>query len=199
MLRVGLECRLLLRHDMETLMRRARAGEDMPIPERVQTRFDSAMVAACPTALGVARLVGLHTAHSTGMTGSIDTDMDAKFDMAADLLGTHSLVVIHFKGTDVAAHERRPLAKRDYISRLDAALGRFLEAHGEVTHELRIVVSADPATSSATGNHMADPVPVLVANWRGRGEQAEFDEKSAAHGARGLLGPGELAEMLWAG
>ena len=39
------ECRLLLRHDMETLMGRARAGEDMPIPERVQTRFDSAMVA----------------------------------------------------------------------------------------------------------------------------------------------------------
>ena len=149
------------------------------LPERQHDPSVSAMVAACPTALGVARLIGMHTASTTAMTGSLDTDLDAKFDLAADMLETHSLVVMHFKGTDVAAHECRPLAKRDYITRLDGALGRFLQTYGQVTHGLRVVVSADHATSSVTGNHMADPVPVLVSNWRGAGERAEFNEHSA--------------------
>lgn len=173
------------------------AASTQNLPERQHDSKEAAMVAACPTALGVGRLIGMQTTTSLAMTGSLDTDLDAKFDMAAEMLETHSLVVMHFKGTDVAAHECRPLAKRDYISRMDVALGRFLQTYGQVTPGLRIVVSADHATSSVTGNHMADPVPVLVANWRGPGEQAEFNEASAEHGALGILGPGELAEMLW--
>ena len=175
------------------------AASTSHLPEPQHSPDEAAMVAACPTALGVARIVGMHTATTADMTGTIETNFDAKFEAAADLLGTHSLVVMHFKGTDVAAHERRPMAKRDYITKLDAALGRFLQTHAQVTEGLRIVVSADHATSSVTGQHLADPVPVLVANWRGAGEQTPFDEFSAEHGALGVLGPGELAEMLWAG
>ena len=133
------------------------------------------------------------------MTGSMNTDLDAKFNMAAELLTTRSLVVIHFKGTDVAAHERRPLAKRDYISRIDTALGKFLRENGPVTEGLRVVVSADHATSSISGNHTADPVPLLVGTWQGPGEEARFDETSAEQGALGVLRPGELTQMLLAG
>lgn len=39
------ECKLILKHNMGVLMARARAGEEMPIPERVRFRFDSSMVA----------------------------------------------------------------------------------------------------------------------------------------------------------
>ena len=39
------ECRLILKHNMRTLMARAVAGEEMPIDERVRFRFDSSMVA----------------------------------------------------------------------------------------------------------------------------------------------------------
>ena len=140
----------------------------------------------------------MRTVTTQTMTANLDSDLDAKFQAAASLLASSWLVVIHFKGTDIAAHAKRPLAKRDFIGQVDAALGRFLESQPELTESLRIVVSADHGTSSLTGNHIADPVPVLVARWQGHGEDAAFDEASAEHGALGILGPGELAEMLWA-
>jgi 2,3-bisphosphoglycerate-independent phosphoglycerate mutase len=156
-----------------------------------------ALVAACPTALGVARLLGMQTANTPTMTGNLDTDVDAKFDTVANLLMTHSFVAVHFKGTDIAAHDRRPLKKRDFISSVDRALGRFLNRYSELADGLRIIVSADHGTSSITGNHLPDPVPLLLATWSGPTEEERFDEASARQGALGLLEPGELSEMLW--
>lgn len=169
------------------------------LPDVQHNPDEAAMVAACSTALGVARMAGMQAVTGTGMTGSLDTDLDAKFDAAASLLEKRSLVVVHLKGPDIAAHDRRPLAKRDYIERADAALGRFLEAYTQVTDGLRVVVSADHGTSSITGNHLPDPVPVLVSTWQGDGEAGTFDEDSAERGALGVLRPGELAQMLWTG
>lgn len=169
------------------------------LPEPQHDPENAALIAACSTARGVARLAGMQAITGPGMTGSLDTDIDAKFEAAAGMLESRNLVVIHLKGTDIAAHDRRPLAKRDFISRADAALGRFLLAYGQVTTKLRVVVSADHGTSSHTGDHIADPVPVLVATWDGPGEEADFDEESAGRGALGVLNPGDLARMLWAG
>lgn len=161
---------------------------------------DGAMVSGCNTALGVARFLGLQTATSHRLTGNLDTDLDAKLEIAGQLLTEHELVVVHIKGTDVAAHDRRPLEKRDFISAIDAALGRFLEAHTDLSGTLRVVVSADHGTSSTTGNHLAHPVPVLLATWQADADEEEdFDEESAARGALGLLQPGELSELLGIG
>jgi len=165
---------------------RARAGAER-----------TALISGCSTALGVARAVGIQPASTPLMTGNLDTDLDEKFRAAGELLAERSFVVVHIKGTDIAAHDRRPLEKRDFISKIDAALGRFLIGQPEVTTGLRVVVSADHGTSSITGNHIADPVPLLLATWQGPGEEQEFHEESAANGALGLLQPGELAEMLW--
>ncbi len=131
------------------------------------------------------------------MTGTLDTDLDAKFDATARLLRDRMVVVVHIKGTDVAAHDRRPIAKREFITRFDAALGRFLELYRDVTHGLRVVVSSDHGTSSRTGHHVAIPVPLLVGTWHGPTDRSAFDEQSAAGGALGVLAPGELSRMLW--
>jgi 2,3-bisphosphoglycerate-independent phosphoglycerate mutase len=131
------------------------------------------------------------------MTGNLDTDLHAKFAAAAELLSERHFVAIHIKGTDIAAHDRRPLEKRDMISAVDFELGQFLSQHPKVTDGLRVVVSADHGTSSMTGNHMPDPVPVLVSTWNGPADPARFDEESAEQGALGLIGPGELSELLW--
>ena len=108
-------------------------------------------------------------------------------------------VTIHFKGTDIAAHDRRPIEKRNFISQIDAALGRFLDGHPDIATGLRVVVSADHGTSSITGNHLADPVPLLLSTWDQDAEPAEFSEESATLGAIGVLRPGELTEVLWGG
>jgi 2,3-bisphosphoglycerate-independent phosphoglycerate mutase len=154
-------------------------------------------VAGCRTALGVARHVGLKTATSVRMTGNLDTDLDAKFETAGSLFQETDFVVIHFKGTDVAAHDRRPFEKRDFISAIDAALGRFLTAHPELSGNLRIVVSADHGTSSISGSHIPNPVPLLLATWNAESDdEDDFDEESTARGALGVLESGELAHLL---
>ncbi len=174
------------------------AAHTSHLPSAQHSSDTAALVSACTTALGVGRLLGMRTATSAAMTGNLDTDLDAKFSAATEMLKKRSFVAIHFKATDIAAHERRPLAKRDYISAVDAALGRFLEANVDVSEDLRIVVASDHGTSSVTGNHTAVPVPLLVSTWQGPGEEADFDEHSAEQGALGVLMPGELAQMLWA-
>jgi len=156
-----------------------------------------AMVAGCHTALGVARYVGLKTASSVKMTGNLDTDLDAKFESAGELLDETDFVVVHIKGTDVAGHDRRPLEKRDFISAIDAALGRFLSERPELSGQLRVVVSADHATSSISGCHLPDPVPLLLATWQADNEdEADFDEESSGRGALGVMTSRELAELL---
>jgi len=157
----------------------------------------AALISACPTALGIARTLGMESATSPEMTGNLDTNLDAKFGAAAALFEGRNFVAIHFKGTDVAAHDRRPLEKRDFISAIDAALGRFLWKNPLVTEGLRVVVSADHGTSCLTGNHISDPVPLLVANWSEEGEPERFDEESAENGAIGLIQPGELSALLF--
>ncbi|HEY6722782.1 MAG TPA: alkaline phosphatase family protein [Polyangiaceae bacterium] len=172
-------------------------GAARPPATRAEHRWVGAMVAGCNTALGVARYVGLKTARSISMTGSLDTDLAAKFRSAGELLEDNDFVVVHIKGTDVAAHDRRPLEKRDFIERIDRALGEFLQSHPALSGKLRVVVSADHGTSSITGDHLPDPVPLLLATWQADVEDEEdFDENSTSDGALGLLESGDLAELL---
>ena len=167
-------------------------------PDRdVANTRSGVMVSGCSTALGIARYVGMQTATSRQMTGNLDTDLDAKFDVAAKLFEEQDFVAVHIKGTDIAAHDRRPLEKRDFIQAIDAALGRFLRNNPDLTDDLRVVVSADHGTSSISGNHLADPVPLLLGSWQHSGdEEQDFDEESASHGALGLLRPGQLSQLL---
>lgn len=176
------------------LITRGAASTDQ-LPEKDAPAL-GAMISGCGTALGVARAIGLVPTTSPKMTGNLDTDLDLKLQTANKLLSKHGLVVIHFKGTDIAAHDRLPLQKRDFISAIDAALGTFLEGWADSDPPLRVVVSADHGTSSITGNHLSEPVPLLVGSWEPSEERARFDEQAANSGALGLVGPGELAEML---
>lgn len=156
----------------------------------------SAVVAACPTVLGVARALGFTPMSSARMTGNVDTDFDAKFSQALRLLERYEFVTVHLKGTDVAGHDRRPLEKRDFISAADAALGRMLEDPA-LNGPLRVVVTADHGTSSLTGKHTQGPVPLLISSWDSHAEQADFDELSAAQGELGLVETDEFARLLW--
>ncbi len=133
------------------------------------------------TVLGIAAGLGATTRRAEGMTANLDTDLELKFRLAGEALAGSDLVVVHVKGADIAAHDRRPDAKVAFLERLDVALGHFLDHYAE---PLRVVVAADHATLSESGQHAADPVPVLV--W-GPGVEADavasFDEIACASGS----------------
>ena len=183
-------------HPANAIITRGSASSSQ-VPERSVDPNRAALVASCGTAHGVANVVGISTASTDQMTGNLDTDVEGKFALAENLLREKEMVAIHIKGTDIAAHDRKPLEKRDFISRIDAALGSFLMRQPHLVGKLRVVATCDHGTSSITGNHTSDPVPLLLSMWQGQGERGEFSERTAAGGALGVLQAGELAELLW--
>lgn len=132
------------------------------------------------TVLGLASWLGAVTVSDSGMTANLDTDLDAKFEAARKVLKRDDLVIVHVKGADIAAHDQRPDLKVAFLEKLDGALEKFLK---KVSRKLRVAVASDHATLSESGQHAADPLPVLI--W-GQGIEADqvetFDEQSAAAG-----------------
>jgi 2,3-bisphosphoglycerate-independent phosphoglycerate mutase len=132
------------------------------------------------TVLGVASAVGARVISGDAITANLDTDLELKFRLAMSELRERDLVVIHLKGADIAAHDRRPDLKMEFLERVDRELAAFL---AERPSGLRVAVAADHATLSELGHHGAGPVPVLI--W-GVGIESDavrsYDESAAAGG-----------------
>lgn len=143
------------------------------------------------TVLGLASWLGAETRTAPGMTANLDTDLELKFREAAEALRSKHLVVVHLKGADIAAHDCRPDQKVAFLEAVDRRLAELLDEWGERTsaeeaRPLQVAVASDHATLSESGQHSADPVPVLI--W-GDGIEADdagrFTEREAAEGGLG--------------
>ena len=87
-------------------------------------------------------------------------------------------VLLNIKGADEAGHDGHPLAKRDFIARIDTALEPLL-ALGDTL----VAACGDHSTPCAVRDHSADPVPLLI--W-GEGVRVDrvdrFSEIACAEG-----------------
>lgn len=142
-----------------------------------------ACVAGDRTVRGIATWLDADIFQKPAMTANLDTDLGLKFELARAALKDHDLVILHAKGADIAAHDRQPKQKAAFIEKLDRHLAQLLD---KIEGPLRVVVGSDHATSSESGHHTADPVPVLI--W-GPGVDADevevFDETQVAGGRLG--------------
>jgi 2,3-bisphosphoglycerate-independent phosphoglycerate mutase len=114
-------------------------------------------------------------------TADTDTDLDAKIWAVRKALNKNDLVYVHIKAPDICSHDRQPLAKRDFLQRIDQSLKPLLESGAT------IAVAADHTTDSSTGSHSADPVPALIYH-PGAGPRADpvkFGETSCSEGNMG--------------
>jgi 2,3-bisphosphoglycerate-independent phosphoglycerate mutase len=133
------------------------------------------------TILGLTRWLGSRVFTHETMTANLDTDLRRKFDATEKALGRNDLVVLHLKGADIAAHDQRPDLKVSYLERVDKELGRLLE---RLDAPVRIAVTSDHATLSESGQHAADPLPVLVWGSGWEPDDVEtYDEQASAAGA----------------
>jgi 2,3-bisphosphoglycerate-independent phosphoglycerate mutase len=115
-----------------------------------------AAVAGCNTVRGLSRIFGFDVIVDSRFTATFETDVQAKIETAISALRDHDMVFVHFKAPDICSHDLKPLAKRDFLQRIDAAMQPLLEA-GVV-----IAIGADHTTDSNTGFHTAEPVPALI-------------------------------------
>lgn len=168
------------------------AGRVQPVESLVvRLGLRGAVVAGDRTVLGLGTLLGFTPVVEPMFTALPDTDLDAKLAAAREALRTHDIVWLHAKGSDIAAHDRSPEKKRDYLERLDAALVAF-EAD-----DLAVAVAADHTTDSNTGRHTSDPVPALIRVPGGRSDHiATFGERACMRGGLGRLRSSEFLRVL---
>ena len=132
------------------------------------------------TILGLASWLGSRIITDESMTANLDTNLRRKFEAAEKALTRNDLVVLHLKGADIAAHDQRPDLKVSYLEQVDRELGRLLE---RLEAPPRIAVVSDHATLSESGQHAADPLPVLVWGEDWPADDVEtFDEQASAAG-----------------
>ena len=148
------------------------------------------------TISGIARVTGLKVCKTKEMTANLDTNLTEKFKVARNILDKHGLVVLHIKGCDIAAHNKEPLKKKDFLQKIDAELGKFLKKR---TDKLRLAITADHSTWSKEGTHIDDPVPVLL---HGHGIKSdsvtEFDEHQVLNGKLGRFRMYQLWDKFFA-
>ena len=150
-----------------------------------------AVVAGDRTVLGLGTLLGFTPVTEPAFTAMLDTDLEAKVAAARAALREHDIVWLHVKGTDIAAHDRRPDVKRDFLERLDAALAP-LEAE-----ELVLAVTADHTTNSNTGRHTSDPVPTFLRVPGGRRDDVvSFGERACMRGGLGRLRSSQFLRVV---
>jgi 2,3-bisphosphoglycerate-independent phosphoglycerate mutase len=143
---------------------------------------------------GVARVVGLDVIVIPESTGGLDTDLGAMGRGALSALRDHEFVMMNVKGCDIAGHDGRPEAKRDFIQGIDAMLGEMVKQVGEQTY---IAVTADHSTPVSLMDHSGDPVPLCI---RGKGvrvdDVASCGERSCARGGLGRIRGTDLPNVL---
>ncbi len=148
----------------------------------VDSGLQVAVVTAEDTVVGLASLLGFDVVTDERFTALPDTDIEFKLLRGLKALDDHDVVIIHLKGADIAAHDRNPLLKRDFIERFDQALSRVVDEPG-----LIIALASDHGTDSATGAHTPLPVPsLLVASGSDAKQTTKFGDRQVAGNERSV-------------
>ena len=151
-------------------------------------------VAGCTTVRGLSKVLGWETLVRPTFTAALDTDLEGKVAAALGALNGHDIVYVHLKGPDIAAHDRMPLAKRDFLERFDRALGP-LSANGTI-----VALASDHTTDSNSGAHTADPIPALIFDPENRrtGAPVRFSESACRAGNLPRMRSSEFLERVLA-
>lgn len=140
------------------------AGQEKYIqPIKELYNIKAACVAGDITVGGIAELVGMDYFSNDSFTGSFDTNLSGKVDLAVKLLNekNYDWVVMHVKATDLAGHDNLPIAKKDMIEKVDRAIGMVLQKID--LNKCYITVTADHSTPCEARDHTGDGVPTIIA------------------------------------
>jgi 2,3-bisphosphoglycerate-independent phosphoglycerate mutase len=155
-----------------------------PLPRMYGIR--PACVAAAPLVKGVCKIAGMRSIDVKGATGTPQTDYTAKARAVVEALKSHDFVLLHVKAADVVSHDGKPRQKVEVIEKIDGMLGH-LSSNVDLGSTY-LALTADHTTSTITGNHEGDPVPIAITGpYVRRDDVEEFGERSCAMGGLGRL------------
>lgn len=138
------------------------------------------VVAGEGTVRGLANLFGFSLTYKPEFTASTNTDLGEKIAAALVALERSDLVFLHIKGPDVAAHDKDPRRKRDFLQSVDRALKPLM------SREVVLAITGDHSTDSNSGRHTGDGVPALItANGNRTDSVRSFGETECTKGGLG--------------
>jgi 2,3-bisphosphoglycerate-independent phosphoglycerate mutase len=140
------------------------AGQKKYIPSIKELyNIKAACVAGDKTVGGIAELVGIDYFSDESFTGSFDTNLIGKADMAIKLLNekNYDWVIMHVKATDLGGHDNLPIAKKDMIEKVDSVIGTILKKID--LNKCYITFTADHSTPCEARDHTGDGVPTIIA------------------------------------
>ncbi|MCM0650259.1 2,3-bisphosphoglycerate-independent phosphoglycerate mutase [Clostridium swellfunianum] len=140
------------------------AGQQKHIPSIKHIyNIKAACVAGDLTVGGIAKLVGMDYFTHESFTGSFDTNLLGKAEMAVELLNekNYDWVVMHVKATDLAGHDNLPAVKKEMIEKVDGVIGHILSKID--LNECYISFTADHSTPCEARDHTGDGVPTIIA------------------------------------
>ncbi len=159
-----------------------RGAGKVPHLPKFEERYGMKLACVSGTALikGVVRLVGGDVLEVEGVTGSKDTDLNAKVKASLKALESHDFVLLHIKATDEYGHDGDFEGKKRFIEKIDNAIKDLLDLDFS---EVCLIVTADHSTPVNVKDHTADPVPVTIVFKDVRADDVEeFSELKAYKG-----------------
>jgi len=170
------------------------AGHLLPdffnINQRYRLRF--ACLADMPVERGIARLAGMHLVDLPPPSRDLKDDCLIRVKKLLAVLPRYNCFYIHIKGPDEPGHDGDFKLKTRLIETVDKFFfGRLLPRIHLRNHI--ICVASDHATPCELKNHSDDPVPVLIAGGRIKGDEAlKFSERECGKGSLGVLKRGTM-------
>ncbi len=173
-----------------------------PTMETLQDRFGihGAVISAVDLIRGLGRYAGMTTIMVQGATGLYDTNYEGKATAAVQALEDHDLVFVHVEGPDEAGHARDLGLKIHCLESIDRRLLTPLtEGLRRQGQKVAIAVLPDHLTPVERGDHVGEPVPVLI--WdpdKPADAVTRFDEQAVKDGSLGaLVGDAFMRALLW--
>ena len=78
-------------------------------------KLSGALVGKAEIVQGIGKALGMEIPVLTEATGDVDTSLSEKLEATKNTMATHDFVVVHFNGSDEAAHSLNPAEKQDFI------------------------------------------------------------------------------------
>jgi 2,3-bisphosphoglycerate-independent phosphoglycerate mutase len=175
------------------------AGHLLPkffnISEKYGFRFIS--LTDMPVERGISKLAGMEMTALPPPSGDLEKDSVLRVKKLLELLPSYDCFYIHIKGPDEPGHDGDFERKTELIATIDKYFfGGLLE---KIKLEENIIcVTADHSTPCKLKGHSDDPVPLLIAGNKIKGDKvSKFSEKDCKKGSLGVLQHGtELMPKL---
>lgn len=146
-------------------------------PFKEKYGMEGAYIIGIPMIRGLAEMIGLKRIDVPGITGGKNTNYDGKLRYARENSDKFDFILMNIKAPDAAAHDMRPEEKREVLEKIDEAMGNILG----IEDRTLVILTGDHSTSSISGEHTGDPVPVTFYTGGTRKLRADgFNEKACS-------------------